>query len=157
MRQERLAALKGIIRRRRIASQEGLVAELSREGFSVTQATLSRDLRALKVIKVSDEREGYFYALPAERENRGAEAGAASGAGDIYREDLKRGILSFDVSLNLGVVKTLPGHANSVAMALDNLGHPEILGTLAGDDTIIIVMRETASKEALSDFFRPYL
>ena len=133
-RQVRLKAIKRIIKNNRIASQETLLGFLLEEGFSVTQATLSRDLRLLKVGKISEGPGGYFYTLPGEDDRRESERS--------YVQDFQRGYVSLEFSGNVGVVRTLTGHANSVALALDNLAMEEILGTIAGDDTVMMVLRE---------------
>ncbi len=108
----RLARLRQLVARGGAHSQEELLGLLHREGFAVTQATLSRDLKYLRVGKLPDGQGGYRYGL--------AETGApASEAGLI--EDFRRGFMSIEFSGNQGVIKTLPGHASSVAFALDNL------------------------------------
>ena len=133
-RQIRLKTIKRIIKAHRVASQEELLSLLIAEGYSVTQATLSRDLKLLKVGKVSEGQTGYYYTLPSEENGSESEKS--------YVQDFQRGYVSIEFSHNLGVVRTLGGHANSVALALDNLGMEEILGTLAGDDTVLIVVKE---------------
>lgn len=104
------------------------------EGFSVTQATLSRDLKLLKVGKVSEGSEGYFYTLPSEEERRESERS--------FIQDFRRGYVSVEVSGNVAVVRTLTGHADSVGFALDNLNISEVIGTVSGNDTVIAVLRE---------------
>ncbi|MBN2444274.1 MAG: arginine repressor [Spirochaetales bacterium] len=134
-------AIKKIINSSRIDSQETLLKELESEGFNVTQATLSRDLRRLKVVKIMDGPDGYCYTF---LEN---EAGNASDEALI--EDFLRGFLSIEFSGNFGLIKTLPGHAHSVAFALDNLKISEILGTIAGDDTILIVPKDSINRKEI--------
>ncbi len=138
-RQVRLKAIKRIIKNTRIASQETLLGFLLQEGFSVTQATLSRDLKLLKVGKISEGAGGYYYTLPGEEDRRESERS--------YIQDFQRGYVSLEFSGTMGVVRTLTGHANSVALALDNLAMEEILGTIAGDDTVLIVLREGVKGE----------
>jgi transcriptional regulator of arginine metabolism len=133
-RNQRLKAIKRIIRNNRITSQDTLLQFLQKEDFSVTQATLSRDLKLLKVGKVSEGVDGYYYSLPSEEERRESERS--------YIQDFQRGYVSLDFSGNLGVVRTLAGHAGSVALALDCMNIEDILGTVAGDDTVLIVIRE---------------
>lgn len=138
----RLRTIKHLIRTRRIRSQDILLELLEKYGHSVTQATLSRDLKLLKVGKISDGMDGYHYTIPGEEEHRESEAS--------YVQDLVRGWLSIDFSANIGVIRTMTGHADSVALALDNLQVEGILGTVAGDDTIIVVLDAgTAPKEIL--------
>ena len=144
-RNNRLNAVKEIIKTNRIDNQDTLLEMLAKEGYNVTQATLSRDLKMLKVGKISDGWSGYYYALP--------EKDLISESEKSYIQDVRRGILSIEFSGNFGVIKTRPGHANSVCFALDVLGLPEILGTLAGDDTIFLILREGMTKEDLLDSF----
>lgn len=145
-RTQRLRKIKDLIREKRIESQESLLELLQDENFKVTQATLSRDLKHLKVSKVSDGWSGYYYSLPDEENTGESERG--------YIQDVHRGVLSVEFSGNVGVIKTRPGHADSVAFALDKLNVPEVLGTLAGDDTIFLILREGATKEDLLETFQ---
>lgn len=145
-RSERLKKIKELIRAHRIESQEALLALLTKENFNVTQATLSRDLKYLRVSKISDGWTGYFYSLPSDESPPKAEEG--------YIQDVRRGILSLEFSYNMGVIKTLAGHADSVALALDKLKLTEILGTVAGDDTIFVILREGMTKEDLITSFQ---
>jgi transcriptional regulator of arginine metabolism len=146
----RLAAVRRIIREQPISSQETLLDKLKQEGFAVTQATLSRDLKALKVSKAAGGEEGYTYRLPG----RGKES---SGAERDYLADVRLGFLSYEFSRNLCVIKTPPGHAAPVALALDNLGRPEFAGSVAGDDTIFLVLKEGVKREKIDQFFRSLL
>lgn len=145
-RTQRLREIKRLIRENRIESQEALLELLQNENYSVTQATLSRDLKFLKVSKVSDGWSGYYYSMPEEDNSGESEKG--------YIQDVHRGVVSIEFSGNFGVIKTRPGHADSVAFALDKLNVPEILGTLAGDDTIFVVLREGVTKEDLLETFQ---
>ncbi len=145
-RQSRLNKIKELIKNNRIDSQEVLLEHLSRGGYVVTQATLSRDLKMLKVGKISDGWSGYYYALP--------EKELISESEKSYIQDVRRGVISIEFSSNIGVIKTRQGHADSVALALDILSIPEILGSVAGDDTIFIILREGMTKEDLIESFR---
>ena len=100
----------------------------------------------LKVGKISDGWSGYYYSLP--------ESDLVSESEKSYIQDVRRGILSIEFSGNFGVIKTRPGHANSVCFALDVLNLPEILGSLAGDDTIFVILREGMTKEDLLESFQ---
>ena len=131
-RDERLRAVKKAIAQHGVASQDALMALLTAEGYEVTQATLSRDLRALRVGKVSAPDGSYVYTLPVESDR----------SRDELIRDFQRGYLSMEASGNLVVLKTLPGHAQATAWALDNLEVPGILGTVAGDDTILIILKQ---------------
>ena len=115
-----------------IDTQEELASELRAKGYKVTQATVSRDIRELRLIKVSSKGGGFKYAKPERHEIAVSERLARI---------LTDSLVSVDASGNIIVVKTLSGSANVAAEALDNLGWPEILGTIAGDNTIFIVAR----------------
>jgi transcriptional regulator of arginine metabolism len=140
---ERLARLKAIrklIKTYRIESQEVLLGYLQKEGFMVTQATLSRDLKLLKVGKVSDGHNGYVYALPGDDERQENER--------TYIHDFLRGYISIDWSGNIVVIRTYSGHSDSVALAVDNLSLDEVLGTIAGrDNTVFVCLREGVTGE----------
>ena len=144
-RSARLRVIRRLIKNDRIESQESLLSRLEGEGFRLTQATLSRDLKLLKVGKVSDGTRS-IYALPNETER--------SESLRNYLRDVKRGWISIDFSGNIAVVFTLAGHANSVALALDRLEFPEILGTVAGDDTVLLVLRENVTRDQTGDAIR---
>jgi transcriptional regulator of arginine metabolism len=145
-RQARLKAIRKIIKEQRIESQEVLLTRLLEGGYEVTQATLSRDLKLLKIGKISDGWHGYYYSLPKDDQPIDSEKN--------YIQDVRRGFLSIEFSRQIGVIHTLPGHANSVAFALDRIALPEVLGCVAGDDTILLVLREGATKEELLTSFR---
>ena len=139
---ERLARLKSIkkmIKNNRIESQEELLTHLQKDGFDVTQATLSRDLKLLKVGKVSDGNSGYVYTLPSDEDRVESE--------QIFAQDFLRGYVSIDWSGNIVVIKTFGGHADSVSNALDCLNMDEILGTVAGDNCIFACLREGVTGE----------
>lgn len=138
-RQERLKVIKNLIRENKIENQDDLLSLMMKEGFDVTQATLSRDLKLLKVSKIPDEETGYKYALPDE--------GRKTGADDIYVQDFLRGYVSIDFSGNIVVIKTFSGHANSVCNAIDNFNLEEILGTVAGDNCMFACLKEGVTGE----------
>lgn len=133
-RQSRLKSIRTLIKNNTIESQDDLLSLLQQEGFDVTQATLSRDLKLLKVGKVPDGKSGYMYALPGEEDNGESEV--------IYVQDFLRGYVSIDFSGNIVVIKTFPGHANTVCNALDNLNLDIVLGTVAGDNCMFACLKE---------------
>lgn len=135
----RLKTIRKLIKNYRIESQDALLAYLEKEGYEVTQATLSRDLKLLKVGKVSDGNAGYVYSLPGEEERQESE--------QVYVQDLLRGYVSIDWSGNIVVIKTFPGHANTVSSALDNMNMDEILGTVAGDNCLFACLRQGITGE----------
>ena len=135
----RLKSIKKLIKNNRIESQEELLNHLQKEGFEVTQATLSRDLKLLKVGKVSDGNSGYVYTLPSDEDRIESE--------QIFAQDFLRGYVSIDWSGNIVVIKTFGGHADSVSNALDCLNLDEILGTVAGENCIFACLREGVTGE----------
>lgn len=145
-RNERLQSIKKIIRDHRITSQDELLDHLHSMGFRITQATLSRDLKLLQVGKIARGREGYHYTLPSEEELRESEAN--------FIADLQRGYVSLEFSNNIGVMRTLTGHADSVAIALDNLFARYVIGTIAGDDTVMMVLRPETDSTLLQNKLR---
>ena len=110
---------------------------LAQEGFVVTQATLSRDMKQLKVAKATNMSGKYFYVLPNETLYK--RVSSPKRAAEML---LTSGFVSINFSGNMGVIKTRPGYASSLAYNIDNGGIPEIIGTIAGDDTIFIVIKE---------------
>ena len=127
-----------IINRYHIETQDDLIDRLLVEGFSVTQATVSRDIRELQLSKVLSSKGSYRYVAPKKEEMV---------AGMKINAALVDSILSVDYAQNTVVVRTFPGLAQAVAAGIDNLALAEVLGCVAGDDTIIVVTRtETAAK-----------
>lgn len=129
---ERHEAILELVRRRRIASQEELRQLLEERGFDVTQATVSRDIRELRLLKVPDAAGPPRYALPPDSWDQTPP----------LRRLLSTLFLSAEGAGNLLVVKTLTGGAQPVAVALDHEEWPEVLGTIAGDDTILVILRQ---------------
>ena len=130
----RLKTIRKLIKSYPIESQEMLLGYLDREGFSVTQATLSRDLKMLKVSKVSNGK-GDYEDHPRETEQAGI-------------QDFLRGYISIDYSGNMAVIKTYSGHTELISMALENMGFESVLGIVAGrDNCVFICLREGVSGE----------
>jgi transcriptional regulator of arginine metabolism len=122
-----------IIKEQDISTQEGLAEALRKAGFSVTQATISRDIKELGLVKVPGNSGGSRYAAAGETVNpRNC---------DRLKRFFRDSVVSIDNSENLIIIKTLPGEAQGVASAIDNSGWPEIIGTVAGDDTILVVIK----------------
>ena len=134
-RTKRQLAIKQAILNGRISNQDELLHIMKDQGFELTQATLSRDLKILKVAKVSDHALGYVYVIPegVNTENQ-RENSRINFLADGFRD------LQF--SGNLAVIRTMPGYASSLAAVIDNSEPYEIIGTIAGDDTILLIMRE---------------
>ena len=138
----RLDAIKMIISSKEIGSQDELLQELTQEGFQLTQATLSRDLKQLKVAKAASMNGNYVYVLPNNTMYR--RMTEPHSATEMLRADGIRGI---EFSGNLAVIRTRPGYASSLAYDIDNHNLNEIVGTIAGDDTIMLVIREGVTHE----------
>jgi transcriptional regulator of arginine metabolism len=128
---ERHAAIRELVQSYRVASQEYLRELLAERGFDVAQATLSRDIRELRLIKVPDAEGGHHYTLPPETWDSTPALQRLLPALFVGAEGIR----------NLLIIKTLSGGAQAVAEAIDWEEWPEILGTLAGDDTILIILR----------------
>ena len=143
-RNDRLMDIRRLVNELTISSQEELLSLLEKKGYSMTQATLSRDLKYLRVAKMPDSEKGYVYILT---ENYGTEVSESDNLPFI-------GFVSIDFAQGMGIVKTLPGHASSVAYALDTLNSYEIAGTIAGDDTILLIPRDGVTKSDIVNLFK---
>ena len=141
VKKDRLDTLRMIISSREMGSQDELLTALQQEGFKLTQATLSRDLKQLKVAKAASMNGNYVYVLPNVTMYK-----RISTPVQIKEMMQVPGFRSVHFSGNMGVIKTRPGYASSIAYNIDNSNIPYILGTIAGDDTIFIVIREDASE-----------
>lgn len=139
----RLLLIKEIIKNNKIGSQEELLNILKQRNFDLTQATLSRDLKQLKVAKMPDYEGGYVYVLP-EGPNAVKPNWRIQEASYVAN-----GFLSVDFCGMFAVVKTKPGYSGGIAADLDQKISSEILGTIAGDDTILIIPRENTSRADL--------
>ena len=138
----RIEALKMLISSKELTCQEDVLKALQKEGFKLTQATLSRDMKQLKIAKAASMNGKYVYVLPNETMYRRIPNPPSA------LEMLKTpGFLSINFSGNMIVIKTRPGYASSIAYNIDNSNIDEILGTIAGDDTIFIVAKEGTSRE----------
>ena len=144
--EERYEKIREILSRRIIETQEDLTEALRLEGIDVTQATVSRDIKELMLTKVPMGRGRYRYAVPAVHAE-GAGVYQAGRIGRLFRDT----VLGVDASENLIVVKTMPGAANAVASAIDYAKWPQVIGTIAGDDNILLVIKpKDAVPEVLS-------
>jgi transcriptional regulator of arginine metabolism len=132
---QRQLEIRKIIEKGNVHSQDEMLAVLKHRGFDLTQATLSRDLKFLQVAKVPHPLNGYVYVIP----DSGLGESKAVRSNDNF---LAEGFRKLDFSGNLAVIKTLPGYASTIAAVIDSANQWEILGTIAGDDTILIVRRE---------------
>lgn len=144
LKDKRLESIKMLISSKELGSQDEVLQELRREGFQLTQATLSRDLKRLKVAKAASMNGQYVYVLPNETMYKRIHKPMT--AAEMMRTP---GFQSIQFSGNMGVIRTRPGYASSIAYNIDNSNVPEILGTIAGDDTIFIVLKEGVDREAI--------
>lgn len=132
---QRFATIRKIIRNELISSQEELIARLRECGVEITQSTLSRDLKYMNVAKVPHKDKGYIYVLPNTVQH---DANVSSNISD--------NITSLTFSGNLGILKTKSGYASAISVPIDNLDSPDILGTIAGDNTVLLILREDANR-----------
>ena len=144
-RNERLMEIRRLIGSLNISSQEELLRLLEKQGYEMTQATLSRDLKYLKVAKMPDNHAGYVYILP-DKEQVVEET-------ELSRQGLS-GLISLDFAQGMAILRTLPGHAGSIAYTIDGLDAYEIAGTIAGDDTILLIPRDGVSRSDLVNLLK---
>ena len=139
MKSARQMEILNIIQHVDVETQEQLLAELKNRGFQTTQATISRDIKQLRLVKELSSSGAYRYAVS----DRKHSANSASRLRNIFKE----GVLSVEVAQNIVVVKTMPGLASAACSALDGMEIPGMVGSLAGDDTGILIMRDNQSAE----------
>ncbi len=133
-----------IIDKKDIETQEELAAELKARGVKVTQATVSRDIKELRLLKVLSGNGGYKYAT-AER--------AEKGMSERFIRILAESVMSIESAVNLIVIKTISASAQAAAEAIDSLKWPELLGTIAGDNTILVIARSEEAVETVVSRF----
>ena len=131
MKEKRQEAILELVKKYEIETQEELVEKLNKSGFAVTQATISRDIRELKLTKIQRGAKQFYAALT---ENRYSHS-------NKYIDILKHSFVSMDMAQNILVIKTASGTAMALATALDSLRWDEIVGTIAGDDTVMCAIR----------------
>jgi transcriptional regulator of arginine metabolism len=133
---KRLLAIEKFITKENISTQEELLKKLKGKGISCSQATLSRNLRQLGVSRIPNGTNGYRYALADKM---------IKTPGKVVKQNMVSVITSMVDAKGLLVMKTIPGNASSIAFFIDNTGRYEIAGTIAGDDTILIIPRDEIS------------
>ena len=143
--QERHQLIRNLVETRNIETQEDLANALRESGIRVTQATVSRDIKELMLVKVSDMRGGYRYAFPKERNYL------------MSSEQLERlvrnSVISVRAGGNLVVLHTLPGTAQGVAYAIDSMKWVGVMGTVAGDDTIFVAVEDGNTASDFTNYF----
>ena len=141
MKTRRHSKILELIQQHNIDTQEELLKLLRAEGYDVTQATVSRDIKELRIVKEMAENGGYRYAV--------SNADPVATFSGRLRTIFKECVLGYDYAQNIIVVRTMPGLASAAASAIDALNWSSVVGTLAGDDTLFIVMRENNAAAAL--------
>ena len=139
MKNERQDKILVMVEKYNIETQEELIYRLSLLGFEVTQATISRDIRDLKLTKIMTPRGVYKYVLPKNYD----------GSHFRFKSALSESITKVDWALNQIVIKTYPGMAQAIATAIDGIDDADVLGCVAGDDAIIVVLRDAESAERI--------
>ena len=148
MKNVRQTAILSIIEQHDIETQEELAARLREMGIVVTQATVSRDIKELRLLKVLSATGSYRYATADKAEH---------GLSERFVRMFKDSVLSISYANNIIVIKTLAGSANVAAEAIDSMRLPEILGTMAGDNTVLVVARNEEEAAKTVDGFREML
>lgn len=143
-------AIIKLIASRPLSTQAELVTALTHDGFEVTQATVSRDVRRLGLIKQPLPQGGYRYSTPRSSEQRTGEPGG-------HRLDLASFVVGFAEAESFLAVRTLPGRAMAVAISIDEMGLPSVTGTLAGDDLVLVLIDRAEQRQnvrsALDEYF----
>lgn len=142
MKHSRQEEIISIIEENLIETQEELSECLKQRGYNATQATVSRDIRELKLVKLAGTGGKYYYSLPKNDDGQIAEK---------FKNLLSGTVEVIDRANNITVVKTLAGMAQGAAAAIDSMGRRDIVGSVAGDDTVIIVMRSNEAAQSLCD------
>lgn len=143
--QERHQLIRNLVETKNIETQEELANALKESGIRVTQATVSRDIKELMLVKVSDMRGGYRYAFPKERNYLMSS--------DQLERLVRNSVISVRSGGNLVVLHTLPGTAQGVAFAIDSMKWVGVMGTVAGDDTIFVAVENDATAADFTKYF----
>ena len=145
-RRERQNAIERIIAEKEIETQNELVEELIAGGFAVTQATVSRDINEMGLVKIAGKHKKYRYALHSSDQK-------INKLSTIFKES----VISINTALNMLVIKTYEGSANAACLLLDKLNLPNILGTIAGEDTILVIAKSVESVPAIYNILKEYV
>ena len=148
MKNTRQSAILSIIEHQDIETQEELASALKARGIAVTQATVSRDNKELRLLKVLSGRGGYKYATADKAEH---------GLSDRFVRMFVDSVISINSANNIIVIKTLSGSANAAAEAVDSMHWPEILGTMAGDNTILVIVHDENEAASVTERFQEIL
>ncbi|MCD7773274.1 MAG: hypothetical protein LUH08_04390 [Ruminococcus sp.] len=148
---ERQNAILKIISENVVRDQEELLTKLSECGFNAAQATISRDIKDLSLIKVNDAKNGYHYDIPASLKEKG------KSPLELLMEIFPQAVISVDFAINTVVIKCYTGMAQAVCAKLDNANFERVVGTIAGDDTIFVVLKSEQSAIELVNKLRHLL
>ncbi len=149
MKESRQQAILDIIAQQDVETQEQLLIALRSKGFHCTQATISRDIKELQLVKELNQKGSYRYVLSVRKGNGEHD--------ERLRNIFREGVISVVAAQNLIVVKTMPGLANAAAAALDRMNIDHMVGTLAGDDTALLIMGSNQAAECFCDEIREML
>ena len=149
MKESRQQAILDIIAQQDVETQEQLLIALRSKGFQCTQATISRDIKELQLVKELNQKGSYRYVLSVRKGNGEHD--------ERLRNIFREGVISVAAAQNLIVVKTMPGLANAAAAALDRMNIDHMVGTLAGDDTALLIMGSNQAAESFCDEIREML
>lgn len=152
MKKARHDAILSLIEQYDISTQEELSEKLNESGFNVTQATVSRDIKELKLLKVHSDIKGSKYGYPSYEKRTENKVSL-----NKLKSIVSQAVTSSDYANNIVIIKTLQGMAQGVAYAVENLHLTSILGSIAGDDTIMIVLRSEGQAEKLSEKIAEYI
>ncbi len=148
MKQSRQAAILNIIREKDIDTQEELAEALRAEGYEITQATVSRDIKQLRLVKVLSAEGKYHYAQSAEK---------SAGLSERFARLFQASVVGVDYAGNIIVVKTVAGSASAAGEAIDSMNLKEVLGTMAGDNTVLVIVHDTQEAAAVTEYLKNLL
>ena len=148
MKKDRHTRILELIEANAVETQDQLIDLLRADGMTVTQATVSRDIKDLKLVKIAEKGGKYIYTRPKTTDERPSAK---------FHNIMKETVISVDYAVNIVVIKTYPGMAGSAAAAIDSLHHTGVVGSIAGDDTIMIVSRNEECAQTIADRFHDML
>lgn len=148
---DRQKAILEIVSENKISGQEELINRLADYGFNATQATISRDIKELSIIKINDPINGYRYDLPARLKEDG------KNPIELLKEIFPQAVISVDFAINTVVIKCYTGMAQAVCAKLDSANFDLVVGTIAGDDTIFVVLKSEQSAIELVNKLKRFL
>ncbi len=147
---DRQKAILKIVSENKISGQEKLIRKLADYGFSATQATVSRDIKDLSIVKINDPLSGYRYDIPDKFKEDGKTPA------QLLKEIFPQAVISVDFAINTVVIKCYTGMAQAVCAKLDNANFDLVVGTIAGDDTIFVVLKSEQSAIELVNKLRRF-